>query len=291
MRRAALIYNPRAGRQRHARVLDAILDRLRRGGFEPAPSPTSHPGEATELARAGAADGAEAVFAFGGDGTVREVAAGLRGSGAALGILPGGTVNLLARALGLPRDPVAAAAAAGALPARPLDLGLAGDSPFLMMVSTGLDASVLSTLDPSFKWRFGQAAIVCQGVYEWWRYGYPRIEVVADGERLEASFAAVSNIPYYGGTFSLAPAARPDSGSLELVLFHGRGKADTVGFALDVLRAAHLRRKDVTVRRVDEVLLAAPEGAVAQVDGDVCQERLPVQVRLAPEPLLVLAPR
>ena len=51
------------------------------------------------------------VFSFGGDGTAREVAAGLLGGPAALGVLPGGTANLLALALGLPRDPVAAAAA------------------------------------------------------------------------------------------------------------------------------------------------------------------------------------
>ena len=107
MRRAALIYNPTAGRQRHAQVLEAILAALRDGGFDVEPVPTGAAGEATELARRLAAEGgAEAVFAFGGDGTVREVAAGLLGSAVALGIMPGGTANVLALALGLPRDPV-----------------------------------------------------------------------------------------------------------------------------------------------------------------------------------------
>src|SRR5436305_5906180 len=134
MRRAALIYNPRSGRQRHARVLDAILSTLRAGGFDIEPTPTEGAGHATELGREKGRE-VEVVFAFGGDGTMREVAAGLLGSPAALGVIPGGTANLLGLALGLPRDPVAAAAVLPALPVRPFDVGLAVGVPYLMMHS------------------------------------------------------------------------------------------------------------------------------------------------------------
>jgi diacylglycerol kinase (ATP) len=289
MRRAALIYNPRSGRQRHARVLEAILAALRRGGFAVEPVPTVFAGQATELARELAGE-AEAVFAFGGDGTIREAACGLLGTPSALGILPGGTTNVLARALGLPADPLAAAGVMGTLPARPLDVGLAGDHPFLMMVSAGLDASVLASLDERLKWRFGKGAIVYQGLREWWRYAYPQLEISADGERLSAGFAAVANIPLYGGAFRLAPEARSDDGWLDLVLFRGTGRAAMLSFALDLARSVHLRRRDVEVRRVREVRFEGPAGAPAQVDGDVCQERLPLAVRLATEKLLILAP-
>ncbi len=289
MRRAALIYNPRSGRQRHARTLDTLLATLRRGGLEVEPVPTAFPGQATELARA-RRQSAEVVFAFGGDGTAREVASGLLGGPAALGVLPGGTANLLALALGLPRDPVAAATALTALPARPFDVGLAGGVPFLMMVSAGLDAVLLGSLSTRLKWRFGKPAILAQGLREWWRYPYPALEVTADGERLEASFVSVSNIPYYAGTYRLAPAARMDDGLFEVVLFRGSGRAATAAFALDVARSRHARRGDVEVRRAREVSLAAPAGAPAQVDGDVCPERLPLEIRFSTERLLVLAP-
>ncbi|HEY4573949.1 MAG TPA: acylglycerol kinase family protein, partial [Thermoanaerobaculia bacterium] len=102
MRSASLIYNPRSGRQRHAQVLDALLTALRGGGLDVEPVPTAFPGQATALARE-RRQSAEVVFAFGGDGTAREVASGLMGGPAALGVLPGGTANLLALALGLPR--------------------------------------------------------------------------------------------------------------------------------------------------------------------------------------------
>ncbi|MFL6195710.1 MAG: diacylglycerol/lipid kinase family protein [Thermoanaerobaculia bacterium] len=289
MRRAALIYNPRSGRQRHAQVLDTLLATLRAGGFDVEPVPTAFAGQATELARELGRE-AEAVFSFGGDGTAREVAAGLLGGRAALGVLPGGTANVLALALGLPNDPVAAAARMATLPARPFDVGLAGGSPFLMMVSAGLDAALLAALDTRLKWRFGKGALVWQGLREWWRYPYPALEVVADGEPLEATFVAVSNIPYYAGAFRLAPDARMDDGLLELALFRGAGRAATFSFALDVARSAHLRRRDFEIRKVREVVLRGPAGSGAQVDGDVCPERLPLAVRLSPEALTVLAP-
>ncbi len=296
MRRAALIYNPKSGRQRHAQALDGILAALRTGGVEVEPAPTDRAGHAAELARGFAADGrTEAVFSFGGDGTAREVASGLLGSPVALGFLPGGTANLLALALGLPRDPVQAAALLCRAPVRAFDVGVAtggaGRHPFLMMISAGLDATVLAALDVELKWRFGEAAIVWQGLREWWRYSYPEIEVVADGERLCATFAAVANIPFYGGSFRLAPDARPDNHRLELVTFHGRGRRATMGFILDLLRSNHTKRRDVEVRKVDEVLFTGPAGHAAQVDGDLCEERLPMRVRLAPERLRVLFPK
>jgi diacylglycerol kinase (ATP) len=289
-RRAALLYNPAAGRRRHARRLGDLLAALAAAGWTAEPAPTPGPGAATAMARELAASGdVQAVLAFGGDGTVREVAAGLVGSGIALGILPGGTVNLLARALGLPAEPRAAAAALADLAPRPLDVGLAGGTPFLMMVSAGLDGAALAALDGRFKGRLGRSAVAVQGLREWWRYGYPELEVQADGRSLAATFAAVANIPLYGGPFRLVPDARPDDGRLDLLVFQG-GRASTVRFAWDLLRGAHVHRDDVTILPVQEVHLAGPPGAIAQIDGDPCPEPLPLRIRLAPEKLLVLAP-
>lgn len=291
MRRAALIYNPTSGRRQHAQALDTVLATLRGGGFAVEPAPTSYAGEATLLARGQAADGCEVVFSFGGDGTAREVAAGLLGTPAALGFLPGGTANVLSHGFGLPKDPVRAAAALCTAPVCDFDVGLAGgQSPFLMMVSAGLDAAILAALDLRLKRRLGKGAYAVQGLREWWRYAYPDLDILADGKPLTATFAAVANIPYYGGSFRLAPNAQPDNRRFELVLFHSRGRMATLGFALDLFRGAHVRRRDVTVLRAEEVVLAGPAGAAAQVDGDLCSECLPLTVRLAPDRLKVLFP-
>jgi diacylglycerol kinase (ATP) len=292
MRRAALIYNPIAGRGRQHRVLDAILRTCREEGFDLEPVPTTAPGQATELAGSLARDGrVETVFALGGDGTAREVAAGLLGSPVSLGILPGGTVNLMALALGLPRDPRAAAAVLCRVPPQPFDVGVAGGTVFLMMASAGLDARALSTLDQAWKTRLGRSAVLLQGIREWWRYPFPWLEVTADGERLPpASFLVLANIPYYGGKYRMAPRATTDSRRLELVTFHGTGRPATLAFILDVVRGRHTRRRDVAIRTVREAVLGVPAAAAVQVDGDPVAAGPTLDVRLAPEPLMVLAP-
>lgn len=289
MRRSALIYNPKSGRQRHAAILASLISRLEAGGFAVEAAPTAFRGQATELARERAEAGYEAVFSFGGDGTAREVAAGLLGTSVPLGVLPGGTANLLPLALGLPRDPLAAAEAMAACRPIPFDVGLAGEVPFLMMVSVGLDARVLASLDEKLKWRFGKAAIAWQGIKEWWRYDYPEVTVTAHGERLAGTFAAVANIPYYAGAFRLAPAARPNDGLLDLVVFSGRGRRATLAFAASLFTARHVGRRDVAVRRVREAVVAATSALSVQVDGDVCRASVPLTVQLSPRKLLVLA--
>lgn len=289
MRRAALIYNPKAGRR--GRGLAAVVAALRQSGFAAEPMATGFPGAATEIAREQAAGGeSEVVFTLGGDGTVREAAAGLLGTDVPLGILPGGTVNLLGRTLGLPRDPTAAAHASGTLVPRDLDVGLAGGHPFLMMVSIGLDADLLSNLDLRLKRWLGQVGIGLQGLARWWGYGYPTLEIEVDGERLTGSFATVANIPFYGGPFRMAPDARPDDGRLDLMLFQGYGRRAALSFVHDLVRGTHTRRPDVIVRPVREVLFHGGEAMALQVDGDAARQSCPVAVRLAPEKLRVLVP-
>ena len=109
MKTAALIYNPRAGSWRTEQRIAAIQFALEGAGFDTEPWPTEAPGHATVLAGKAARTGLEAVFTHGGDGTLREAAAGLVGSSTTLAPIPGGTVNVVASALGLPQNPVRAA--------------------------------------------------------------------------------------------------------------------------------------------------------------------------------------
>ncbi|MDY7091893.1 MAG: diacylglycerol kinase family lipid kinase [Acidobacteriota bacterium] len=291
MRRAALIYNPISGRQRAARRLMPLLKALRGAGYKAEPMPTEGPGDATQLASGAVAGGdLEAVFALGGDGTVRETAAGLVGSRVPLCPLPGGTTNVLVRSLGLPGRALAAARRVGRLVPRDFDVGMCSGQPFLMMASWGLDAHVLTRQNPALKARFGRGSIALQGLREWWRYPYPILEVEADGRKIEASFAAVCNIPLYGGSFPLAPAARFDDGLLNLVVLRGGGRWTTLGFAASVARRSHLRSKGVEHLEVESVVVRGPENLATQVDGDVLPTQLPVSVEVAPGRLRVLAP-
>lgn len=289
MQPAILIYNPKAGRWRNRGAVDRLAAELASDGPEVEVSATRGPGHASDLARQAAANGAPLAFALGGDGTVREVAAGLLGSETVLGALPGGTTNVVVRALGLPQDALAAARALKNFPAREFDVGLCGDEVFLMQASIGLDAAVMSAVSPRAKRFFGRAAVGLAGLGAWWRYDYPEFELLVDGHAVSATFAAVCNLPLYGGDLRLIPQARPDDGRLDVLLFRGSGRRETLGFGRDLLAGKHLERDDVSVLSAREVVVTDPDVPL-QVDGDVLPNRLGTEIRLAADRLRILAP-
>src|SRR3989454_3814288 len=110
MTRALLITNPAAART-DARAVTAIRDTLRSGGWSVEVLATTRPGDARRFAREGCTQGFDVFVCYGGDGTAMQIAAGAGGSGIPPGLLPGGTGNLLAGNLRLPRRPAAAARA------------------------------------------------------------------------------------------------------------------------------------------------------------------------------------
>lgn len=293
MRRSILIYNPKSGRQLAERLLPELVAILRGGGFAVEPVATAGPGDATRIAREEAARGEiEVAFALGGDGTLREVAAGLTGSAVALGPLPGGTTNVLAIELGITRRPLEAARelAAGAEP-RPFDVGFAGTKPFLMMASGGIDAAIMSRQNPDLKRMIGKGAVALEGVRSFFSYDYPAIELEIDGAPQTASFFAVCNIPFYGGPMRMAPKADPRDGLLDVVLLHAGGRVVTAAFLASFLAGGHLDRPGVSSFRAASLQLKGPLPFGLQVDGDVFETPLPLEIGVRPGALQILIPK
>jgi len=290
MRKALLVHNVTAGRREPEATVVGVGAVLEGAGFEVERCAVDHAGPAIEAVRSAVARGVGAVFAMGGDGTVRDAAQGLYGSAVPLGILPAGTTNVVARALGLPLAPVAAARALATSRTRAMDVGLCDERPFLMQASAGFDASLMARVDRRLKERFGRLSIAVQGLGQWWRYGYPELEVRVDGRATAARQLVVCNISEYGGSFRIVPDGRFDDRKLDVVLFRGLGRRATLSFYADLLRGAHGRRDDVEITTADVVELVAPASADVQIDGDALPGAVPAVMRLAPEPLQVLVP-
>ncbi len=288
MRRAALLFNPRAGAHR-AKRLAAIRGALA-SEFALELQPTLDPAHCRALAAAALAERLDALFVLGGDGTLRVVAGVVAGSDLAVGILPGGTTNVVARALGLPVEPLAAARLLARAEPRRLDLGRCGDDVFLMQLSGGLDAHIMAAVDPRLKRRLGRGAVAWTGVREWLRYRFPRFRLELDGRAVEATGFVVANLAEYAGSFRIVPGARPDDGRLDLLLFHGERRRAALGFALDLARERHLARPDVQLVAAREIRLLAPAGAVVQADGDAFTPALPLAIGLAADSIRLLAP-
>jgi diacylglycerol kinase family enzyme len=291
-RRATLLFNPAAGQRRARRALPAIVALLEER-FDLALAPTESPQAGREVARRAIAEGREVLFALGGDGTLNVLAGELAGSAVVLAPLPGGTTNVVALALGLPRDPLAAVRALADGAVRELDLGQfrspAGEGVFLMQVSGGLDAQVMAELDPRAKRRFGKLAVTWTGLRVWARYEFPEFALVADGERFAVTGFVVANLAEYAGGFEIVPGARADDRQLELLLYRGRSRRAALGFALALARGRHARRRDVEIRRVRSVRLLAPSRLLLQRDGDPFEAAPPFEIGLSPRRLRVLA--
>jgi len=288
-----IVFNPAAGagrRRRLGRALAALLAR----GLRPDLAETRGPGHAEALAREAAGRGVPVVVAAGGDGTIAEVAAGLAGSGAALGVLPLGTANVLAWELGLPRQPERAAEIVAGGRASLLHPGIARFADgrtrlFVQMLGAGFDAEVVARLDLGLKRRIGRAAYVWQSFRELGRYGFPPIAATLDGAAVPAASVIVTKGRLYAGRYCIAPAARPAEPGFQVVLFRCPGalQAALAGAALPIGLVPRVPGVEILPAR--RVAMAAAAPVAVQCDGDPAGT-CPVAVEDAPGPLRLLLP-
>jgi YegS/Rv2252/BmrU family lipid kinase len=285
-----IVFNPVAGRRR-AHLLWRVLDVLSANGVRIDLAETRSAGHAVALARDAVLRGEPMVVAAGGDGTIAEVANGLMGSGARLGVIPLGTANVLAHELGLPFAPKAVAAALAFGRTRTLWPGQAnaedGSRLFVQMLGVGFDAQVVHTLSFPMKKVLGKGAYVLQSVRELSRYRFPSIRMRIDGAETEASSVIISKGRLYGGSFRLAADAVPGEPGFSVVLFKHAGPAAAMmyGAALPLNLLGHAPGvRHVRARRID---FLQNDAIPAQADGDRAGYA-PLWVGDAPGPIEVV---
>lgn len=216
-----IIINPTAGNGRAARTGRDIEDALTARGLAFTSATSQRVGHATALARDAVEAGAQTVIAVGGDGTLREVARGLTGTGTALGIIPGGTGNDVVKMLGTPRMPMEALDFILATPARPLDAGLINDMLFLNVCGTGMDVVVLDYALSAKKYVSGMLPYLWGVIRALFSYKPVQVTITCDDGAEEAHsilLAAIGNGRYIGGGMNVTPDARPDDGLFDLLV-------------------------------------------------------------------------
>lgn len=290
--RMLIVFNPAAGARRRRRLL-AALDLMRGIGLRPEVADTLRRGHATDLARDAAVAGVPIVVAAGGDGTIAEVAAGLAGSEAALGVLPLGTANVLALELGLPRAPAQAAAVLAMGRTALLHPGLARYADgrellFVQMFGAGFDAAVVHNLSTPLKRAIGKGAYVWQTLREMPRYGFAPIRAVIDGRAQDAASVIVTKGRLYAGRFLLAPGADPRAEGFHAVLFRDAGVLAAMRYGAALPLGLLPRLPGVEIRPARSVRLEGV-GIPAQADGDAAG-CLPVAITAAPRPMRIVVP-
>lgn len=297
----ALVYNPVAGRGRAGLLASETRRGLEAGGWRVREGRSEHAGHVRELAAALGRD-VGVVVVVGGDGTLREAAEGILKLAArpALGFVPLGNANVMARELGLPFDVPAAVDVLLAREERTLDVLDANGHTSLAMVGIGYDARVVRMVDAARtrpwlgKWYRAHAdslyaASGAAALFEW---DPPRFDVRADGNRLDGRYCAavLANVETYGKGWAVTPGADPCDG---LVDFQARKRCLAPFGALALVASslhARVPRWLADYGRASKLELSAERPFLWQIDGDPMEPTQRLVVRARSGAVRILAP-
>lgn len=250
-------------------------------------------------ARVALTAGADVVLACGGDGTIRNVAQILAGSGTALGLLPAGTGNLLARNLTVQLgDPAAATRAALSGENRPVDVGRvtiddgAEEQVFLVMAGMGFDAAIMAGARAEWKARVGPLAYFISGIRAL-KGPQLRIGLAMDEQpelRRRVRTVVVGNCGKLLAGLVLMPAARVDDGLLDVVTIAPKGIIGWVAVAARVMTRRRSGHPRVEHWQGGTVTITAEGPQQAQLDGDPVGEAQVLRMRIDQGALLVRVP-
>ncbi len=307
MKNSLLIYNPAAGRRSGKREgqVRAAARELHAAGLEVELTTTFGPGTATELARQAARAKYSIVLACGGDGTINEVVNGLVPSETALGVLPSGTANILAKELALPHDPAEAARQLKSWKPRRIALGratwpspkAAGETRteqryFVCVAGIGFDAYIIHKLTRSNALAFGAAAYGWEAIRQLFRYSFPWFVARVNGREARATFAAAQRSRRYAGWLRMAPRRDFFSPDMTLCLFQSARRLRYLTYATALLCGRHTGLSGVEEIETQKVSLAAEHDRAPiyfELDGELAG-RLPVTLEVVPDSLTLLTP-
>jgi diacylglycerol kinase family enzyme len=283
------------------------------GRFDVEAVSTKAQNHATEISREAHDGGYDVVVAFGGDGTLNEVANGLAGTDIPVTVLPGGSTNVVCRTLGIPNDVVDATehllGLADDWAPRPIDLGIASGRRFVFAAGAGLDASAARRMDarPSLKSRGGRwfyTAVAIDSFYREYLGRAVRMRVRTGGKEAEGITAIAQNsdpFTYFGRLpVRVSEAAALDNGTLSVALLRRAAQRDVPTIITRALserfRIADHRQieefAEVTEARIESVSEdrdGRRRPFPVQVDGDYIGDREELDLGIEPRALTVVA--
>jgi diacylglycerol kinase (ATP) len=285
-RRLTAIINPKSGAgldpaaaTRRVVLLKQMLDRV---GLEASIHVTERGGHARDLAAAAAAEGSELVIVWGGDGTLNEAGSALVGTSTALALVPAGSGNGFAAALGVPREPSSAIETALNGQTRHIDVGIVNGRPFLNVAGIGFDAWIAELFNTRARGSRGRWPYFVIGVREGCRYCCRDYELTLDGDtlRTRAMLIAFANGREYGVGARIAPAARLDDGWLDVTIVEDRPLLSRFCDTRYLLTGAIARAPGVRTRRVRHASIGSDGPMQYHLDGEpaVSVNRLEVSI-------------
>jgi YegS/Rv2252/BmrU family lipid kinase len=290
VRRLCLIVNPNAGGGRTARAVPDVEAALGRLGVPHRVVRTRSIEHAIELGRS-AAEAGEVAVSFGGDGLAGAVAHAVRGGTGVLGVLPGGRGNDFCRKLGIPTEPVEAAAVLASGRERTVDVGDVDGRTFLGIASYGLDSDC-QDLANATKVVKGQLVYVYSALRTLATWKPVRFTYAADDgaeQSFEGYAVAASNSGRFGGGMKFVPDADLEDGLIDVVLTKNDSKLRYLRGIPQVFKGTHLQNPNMELFRARELRVDADRAFRIYADGDPIGAT-PATIRAVPRALRVLVP-
>ncbi|RNL79347.1 diacylglycerol/lipid kinase family protein [Nocardioides marmorisolisilvae] len=286
----AVLTNPTSGKGRGGRIGDVVHSRLSDTGYQVRALQGRDGDEALDLARQCVEDQVETLVVIGGDGMVHLAVQALAGSQTRLGLVPAGTGNDVARALGLPRkDAEAATDVIIGGKERAIDLAKAGHKYYVTVLAAGFDAIVNERAN-EMTWPKGQMRYNLATLAELRTFSPIPYVIEVDGEqqRFEAMMVAVGNSESFGGGMRITEGAVIDDGILDVVAIMPMSKLELIRTFPKLFSGTHVQHPKYRHWAGKVVTVAAP-GITAYADGER-MSALPLTVEVAPAALRVLVP-
>lgn len=260
--------------------------------LEPIVFVTEREGHARELAASAVRQGADTVVAWGGDGTVNEVASALAFTATRLAIVPTGSGNGLARGLGLPTEPRRALDVACGSHERTIDVGEADGRLFVNVAGVGLDAEIAHQFATLGRTRRGLLRYAEVTVRQLARYRARRYLLAFDGRSIDTRplMVAIANGRQYGNGAVIAADAQLDDGRLDLVVVEERPALTALLQVPKLFTGQAAGLPGVEMHRVAEVVITSDAPIRYHVDGEPRTGGVSIRAAVHPQALRVAVP-
>jgi YegS/Rv2252/BmrU family lipid kinase len=284
------ILNPAAGRGKAGRLEPDLRKLLDAANVSYTIEQTSAPGQAVELASNAALDDTILVSA-GGDGTLNEILNGISSGKSVLGIIPIGSGNDFAAALGIPDDLEKAVRILIQGRPRKVDVAEVNGRWFTNSVAIGIDGAVARSMNkaaflpPSLAYHYGVMANLFR-----FRNGLIRWKSSAGSGEMRVNLASVLNGPTYGGGYRIAPMASIDDGLLDVVVVGDYGIIGRMMHLPKVKSGKHLKLAKVHAIRCSEIDISNTELMPMAIDGELVTDPADIiHVKVIPGGLSVIS--
>lgn len=286
-RRVHVIANPAAGQDRP--FLSLFNKSFKDADIDWELLITKKAGDAERLARESVAAGADVVAAYGGDGTIGEVASGLYGTDVPLAIFPGGTANVMSVELGISSDLAGAVAlACGNGVARPVDMGKIGDRMFLLRTAIGYTAEMTKGADREDKNRFGTLAYILSALRALPNAQAVPYKLTLDGlvVEIEGAVCIVANSGSLGlPGWSLTRKVDVSDGLLDVIMIQSVDLNALLAVAASAIGVA----EPLDHWQVREVTVEANPPQTVECDGEII-DPTPLSASVLPHAVRILVP-